>query len=82
MTAPTLEDALFIGNAMVSNCIHIVIAIIVCGLLLWLAEANTPMDPTIKTVLRGVVIIVLILWLLNVFGVLGYMSNVNVRPIR
>lgn len=55
--------------------INVVIALIVVGVLLWLINNYLPMDGKIKNILNGVVIIVVVLWLLQVFGVLGSMSS-------
>jgi hypothetical protein len=54
----------------------------VVGVLLWLAEKYIPMDDTIKTILRAVVMIVLVLWLLQVFGLLGYLGAVHTPVLR
>jgi hypothetical protein len=62
--------------------IPIILTIIVVGVLLWLAETYIPMDATIKTVLRAVVVIVLVLWLLQVFGLLGYLTAVHTPALR
>ena len=47
----------------------ILIAIVVAGLILWLVNSYIPMDRKIKTIFNIVVVIVLIIWLLKVFGV-------------
>ncbi len=62
--------------------INIVITLIVVGVLLWLVNAYIPMDEKIKKVLNVVVLIVVVVWLLQVFGVLSYIDQVNVRPVR
>ncbi len=56
----------------------IVLTLIVVGVLLWIVNAYIPMEAQIKKVLNAVVLIVVIIWLLQVFGVLGYLSNVTV----
>ncbi len=60
----------------------IVVTLIVVGVLLWLVNAYIPMDAKIKNVLNAVVMIVVVLWLLNVFGVFAYMGNVTVPRVR
>jgi hypothetical protein len=50
--------------------ISIIVTLIVVGLLLYLIGL-IPMDGTIKQIIRVVVIIAVILWLLQSFGVLG-----------
>ncbi|MBK6828900.1 MAG: hypothetical protein IPG86_19515 [Chitinophagaceae bacterium] len=53
----------------------IIITLVVAGLILWLINTYIPMDSKIKSILNVVVVILLIFWLLKVFGVL---SNVRV----
>lgn len=49
--------------------IHVVIVLIVVGVLLWLINNYLPMASSIKSILNFVVIIAVILWLLQVFGI-------------
>jgi hypothetical protein len=56
----------------------LVITLIVVGVLLWAINAYIPMDRKIKTILNVVVVIAVVLWLLQVFGVLGSLSTVRV----
>lgn len=51
--------------------IHIIIVLIIVGVLLWLINNYIPMDGKIKSILNAVVVIVVILWLLQAFGVLS-----------
>lgn len=55
--------------------IHVVLILIVVGVLLMLVNRYIPMDPKIKTILNWVVLVVVILWLLNVFHVLGALNG-------
>ena len=57
--------------------IQIVIVLIVIGVLLWLVTL-IPMQGTIKSILNAVVVICVVLWLLNVFGVLSYLPHIRV----
>lgn len=58
--------------------ITVVIALCVVGVLLWLVNRFIPMQGQIKSILNGVVVIVVILWLLRVFGVYGYLTQFRV----
>jgi hypothetical protein len=58
--------------------IEIVVALILVGFVLWLINSYIPMDATIKRILNVVVIIVVVLWLLNVFGIFHYLTSVHV----
>lgn len=60
------------------SLVTIVIVLIVVGVLLWLINAYIPMQRTIKSILNAVVIIVVVVWLLQVFGILGSVGNVRV----
>ena len=60
------------------SLISIVITLIVVGVLLWLVNTYIPMDGKIKKVLNIVVMVVVVLWLLNIFGVLGRLHDVRV----
>lgn len=58
--------------------INVVFALIFVGVLLWLVNNYLPMDGKIKSILNGVVIIAVVLWLLQVFGVLGSVSSYRI----
>jgi hypothetical protein len=58
--------------------INLVIVLIDVGVVLWLINTYIPMEATIKKILNGVVMIVVLLWLLSAFGMLGSLSSVRV----
>ena len=58
--------------------IQVVLVLIVVGVLLWLINRYIPMQSTIKTILNAVVVIVVVLWLLSAFGLIGSISNIKV----
>jgi hypothetical protein len=58
--------------------VQVVMVLIVVGVLLWLINRYIPMQHTIKSILNGVVVIVVVLWLLNVFGLLHSLSNIHI----
>lgn len=60
------------------SLINLVIVLIVVGVLLWLINTYLPMDGKIKSILNAVVVIVVVLWLLQSFGVLGSLDGINV----
>lgn len=63
------------------NLLAVVITLIVVGVLLYLAGL-IPMDPTILRVIQVVVLIAVVLWLLNVFGVLNMAATVPLPRVR
>lgn len=64
------------------SLLYVVLVLIVVGLLLWLVNTKMPMDATIKQILNIVVIICVVIWLLSVFGVLHYASDMRVPRVR
>ncbi len=58
--------------------IHVVIVLVVVGVILYLINAYIPMAGSIKTILNAVVIIVVVLWLLSVFGLIGELSTIRI----
>jgi len=58
--------------------IQLVVALIVVGVLLWAVNNYIPMDSKIKQILNVVVVIAVVLWLLQVFGVLGGFGNIRI----
>lgn len=50
------------------SIISIILVLIIVGVLMWLINSFIPMAAPIKTLLNVVVFIVLIIWLLQVFG--------------
>ncbi|MDY0343610.1 MAG: Thivi_2564 family membrane protein [Lentimicrobium sp.] len=56
----------------------IVIVILVVGVILWLINSYIPMQRTVKNILNAVVVIVLVIWLLKVFGLLDSLQNLTV----
>ncbi len=49
--------------------IQLIILLVVLGLCLYLIETYIPMDAAIKTVIRVVVVLCLVLYLLSAFGI-------------
>ena len=58
--------------------IHVVLVLVVVGVLLWLVNSYIPMAGSIKSILNAVVVIVVVLWLLSVFGLIGELSTIRV----
>lgn len=59
--------------------LQVILVLIVVGVLLWLVNNYIPMDSKIKGILNAVVVILVVLWLLQAFGILGSLSNVGVH---
>jgi hypothetical protein len=57
---------------------QLVITLVVVGVLLALVNRFIPMQSTIKSILNGVVVICVVLWLANLFGLFGPLHNIRV----
>lgn len=55
-----------------SQIITILFVLIVIGVVLYIVNTRVPMDATIKLVINCVVVLLVIAWLLNAFGVLNW----------
>jgi len=58
--------------------IQLVIALVVVGVVLWVINSYIPMQSTVKRILNVVVILVVIFWLLSVFGFIGGLSKIRI----
>jgi uncharacterized protein YhhL (DUF1145 family) len=61
--------------------IDIVLVLIVIGLILWLVNTYVPMAGGIKSLLNVVVFVVVLIWVLQVFGLVGAIP-IRVPPLR
>jgi hypothetical protein len=62
--------------------ISVAITLVVIGVLLWLVNTYIPMDGKIKSLLNGVVVICVVVWLLAVFGVIGHGGQIHVPKVQ
>lgn len=62
--------------------LHIIIVLIVIGFLMWLANTYIPMQDSIRKILNIAVVILVVLWLLSVFGIFSGVQDVPVRHVR
>lgn len=60
------------------DLVTIIITLIAVGVILWLINTLIPMDSKIKSILNGVITIVVVLWLLKVFHVANLLSGITI----
>jgi hypothetical protein len=58
--------------------LQVVMILIAVGVLLWLVNSYIPMAGSIKSILNAVVVIVVVVWLLNIFGLLHSLSRIHI----
>jgi hypothetical protein len=54
---------------MIGLLIQLIIVLIIVGLLLWLVQSYLPVPPMIKSVINIVMVLIVILYLLRMFGI-------------
>lgn len=62
--------------------INIVVVLVVVGLILWLINTYIPMAGAIKSLLNIVVFIVVLIWLLQVFGLIGPINGLHIPNLK
>jgi hypothetical protein len=58
--------------------ITVIITLIVVGVGLWAINTYLPMDGKIKSILNALIVIVVLIWLLQVFGIMGDLTAIRV----
>ncbi len=58
--------------------LNVLLILIAAGVILWLVNSYIPMDRKIKSILNVVVVIIVVVWLMKVFGVFHYLSDIRV----
>jgi hypothetical protein len=62
--------------------IDIVVVLVVVGLILWLINTYIPMAGGIKSLLNVVVFVVVLIWVLQVFGLIGPINGVHIPRLK
>lgn len=60
------------------SLIALIIVLAIVGMIVWGINNYLPLDPNIKKILNVVVIVVVLLWLLQVFGILPDLNAIRV----
>jgi hypothetical protein len=60
------------------DLISLVVTLSVIGVLLWMINAYMPMDRKIKQILNAVVVFAVVVWLLNVLGLMDSIRGIRV----
>lgn len=53
------------------SVLSLILTLVIIGVVLWAVNRYIPMDHKIKSILNIVVVILVVIWLLRLFGVLG-----------
>jgi hypothetical protein len=58
--------------------VTLVMYLVIVGVLLWLVDNYIPMDRKISQIIDALVVVVVVVWLLRVFGVMEPLSRIGV----
>jgi hypothetical protein len=62
--------------------VGIVVVLVVVGLILWLINTYIPMASAIKSLLNIVVFVVVLIWLLQGFGLIGPIKGIHIPDLK
>lgn len=60
------------------SVLTILLVLVATGVILWVVNTYIPMDHKIKKILNLVVVVMVVIWLLKVFGLFGFLANLHV----
>jgi hypothetical protein len=61
--------------------VHIVMILVLVGLVMWLINTYIPMAGAIKSLLNIVVFVVLLIWILQTFGLIGAIPGLRIPAL-
>jgi hypothetical protein len=76
-----LAELILERSARLMTLIDIVLILILVGLVMWLVDTYIPMAAGIKSLLNVVVFVVVLVWVLQAFGVVGSLP-IRVPPVK
>jgi hypothetical protein len=62
--------------------VNIVVILVVVGLVMWLINTYIPMAAAIKSLLNIVVFVVVLIWLLQTFGLIGAIPGLKMPALK
>jgi len=62
--------------------VNIVVILVVVGLVMWLINTYIPMAGAIKSLLNIVVFVVMLIWILQTFGLIGAIPGLKMPALK
>ncbi len=62
--------------------VNIVVILVVVGLVMWLINSYIPMAAAIKSLLNIIVFVVLLIWILQTFGLIGAIPGLKMPALK
>jgi hypothetical protein len=64
------------------SLVGIILVLVVAGLVMWMINTYIPMAGAIKSLLNIVVFVVLLIWILQVFGLIGAIPGFRMPALK
>jgi undecaprenyl pyrophosphate phosphatase UppP len=61
------------------SLLTVIVVLIIVGIVLWMINNYIPMDRKIKSILNIVVVIAVVVWLLQAFGLIGSIGHLSIK---
>jgi hypothetical protein len=61
---------------------NLVLILVIAGLIMWLINSYVPMAAAIKSLLNVVVFVVLLIWVLQVLGIVGGITKIHLPALK
>jgi hypothetical protein len=61
---------------------NLVLILVIAGLIMWLINSYVPMAAAIKSLLNVVVFVVLLIWVLQVLGIVGGITEIHLPALK
>jgi hypothetical protein len=64
------------------SLVEIILILVVAGLIMWMINTYIPMAGAIKSLLNIVVFVVLLIWILQTFGLIGAIPGLHMPALK
>jgi hypothetical protein len=63
------------------SLVQFIISMVVVGVIMWLINVYVPMQSAVKKIMNIVVVVVICLYILSLFGIIGPFSGLRIRGL-
>ncbi len=61
------------------SLLTVIVVLVIIGVLLYLLNNYIPMDKKIRSIINIIIVIAVVIWLLQTFGIIGSLSNLHIK---
>ena len=78
MVKVTVSGYLFVIKGEHMSLVSLIVVLVVLGVIMYMVNKYIPMESNIKNILNVAVVVFLLLWLLQAFGLLSGLENIRI----